>query len=82
MGCSQRSILKPLSKELELADEDKLMALENIQANKAKVLKLYNKKVKPKLVAEGDLMSKAILPVGTKSSKFENSPLIEKGLLL
>ena len=34
--------------ELELADEDKLMALEDIQANKAKVSKLYNKRVRLK----------------------------------
>ena len=42
--------------ELESADEDRLMAFENIQANKAKVLKLYNKNVMLKRFAEGDLV--------------------------
>ena len=40
--------------ELELANENRLMALENIQANKAKVLKLYNKRVKLKLFIKSD----------------------------
>ena len=56
--------------ELELADEDKLMALENIQINKAKVSKLYNKKVKLKRFVKGDLVWKVILPIGTRTTKF------------
>ena len=42
--------------ELESANEDRLMALESIQANKARVSKLYNKKVKLKYFVEGDLV--------------------------
>ena len=38
--------------KLGSANEDRLMALENIQANKAKVSKLYNKKVKLKPFVE------------------------------
>ena len=55
--------------ELESADEDRLMALENIQANKVMVSKLYNKKVRLKRFAEGDLVWKVILPIRTRSTK-------------
>ena len=57
--------------ELESVDEERLMALENIQANKAKVSKLYNKKVRLKCFAEGDLVWKVILPIGIRTSKFD-----------
>ena len=57
-------------KELELIDADRLMAMENIQANKAKASKLYNKKIRPKQFADEDLVWKVILPFGTKNSKF------------
>ena len=57
--------------ELESADKDRLMTLENNQANKAKVLKLYNKKVKLKCFVEGDLVWKVILPIGTRTIKFD-----------
>ena len=56
--------------ELELADEDRLTALENIQANKVKVSKLYNKKVRLKRFVEGDLVRKVILPIRTRTTKF------------
>ena len=56
--------------ELESVDEDRLMALENIQANKAKVSKLYNKKVRLKRFTEEDLVWKIILPIGTRTTKF------------
>ena len=56
--------------ELESAGEDRLMALKEIQANKAKVSKLYNKKVRLKCFAEGDLVWKVIIPIGTRTTKF------------
>ena len=59
-----------LFQELESADKDRLMVLENIQANKAKVSKVYNKRVKLKHFAEGDLVWKVILPNGTRIPKF------------
>jgi hypothetical protein len=48
----------------------RLRALENIEKNKLRVAKYYNKKVKVKQFAEGDLVWKALLPIGTKYSKF------------
>jgi hypothetical protein len=47
-----------------------LRALENIEKNKLRVAKYYNKKVKVKQFAEGDLVWKALLPIGTKYSAF------------
>ena len=48
----------------------RLRALENIEANKLRVVKYYNKKVKIKQFSEGDLVWKVKLPIGSKDSKF------------
>jgi hypothetical protein len=45
----------------------RLRALENIE-KKMRVAKYYNKKVKVKQFAEGDLVWKALLPIGTYSA--------------
>ena len=47
-----------------------LRALENIEANKLRVTKYYNKRVKNKQFFEGDLVWKVRLPIGSKDSKF------------
>jgi hypothetical protein len=51
--------------ELEDLHMVRLRALENIEKNKLRVAKYY-KKVKVKQFAEGDLVWKALLPIGTK----------------
>jgi hypothetical protein len=56
--------------ELEDLHIIRLRALENIEKNKMRVAKYYNKKVKVKQFAEGDLVWKAVLPIGTKYSTF------------
>ena len=48
----------------------RLHALENIEANKLRIAKYYNKKVKSKQFSEGDLVWKVKLPIGSKDSKF------------
>ena len=48
----------------------RLRALENIKANKLRVAKYYNKKVKIKQFSEGDLVWKVKLLIGSKDSKF------------
>jgi hypothetical protein len=48
----------------------RLRSLENIEKNKLRVAKYYNKKVKVKQFAEEDLVWKALLPIGTKYSTF------------
>jgi transposase InsO family protein len=57
--------------ELEDLHMIHLRALENIEKNKMRVAKYYNKKVKVKQFAEGDLVWKTLLPIGTKYSTFD-----------
>jgi helix-turn-helix protein len=56
--------------ELEDFHMIRLRALENIEKNKMRVTKYYNKKVKVKQFAEGDLVWKALFLIGTKYSTF------------
>jgi hypothetical protein len=56
--------------ELEDLHMIRLRALENIEKNKLRVAKYYNKKVKVRQFVEGDMVWKALLPIGTKYSEF------------
>jgi hypothetical protein len=56
--------------ELEDLHMIRLRALENIEKNKLRVAKYYNRKVKVTQIAEGDLVWKALLPIGIKYSEF------------
>jgi len=47
-----------------------LKALENIRANKIRIAKFYNQKVRERRFSEGQLVWKVILPIGSKDSKF------------
>jgi hypothetical protein len=42
-----------------------------------RVAKYYNKKVKVRQFAEGDLVWKALLPIGTKYSAFGNAYILK-----
>ena len=48
----------------------RMRALENIEANKLRVAKYYNKKVRVKQFSEGDLVWKVKLSIGSRDSKF------------
>ena len=48
----------------------RLKALENIEANKIRVARHYNKKVKAKEFEEEELVWKIKLPIGVKDNKF------------
>ena len=48
----------------------RLRALKNIEANKLRVAKYYNKRVKNKQFFEGDLVWKVKLSIESKDSKF------------
>ena len=48
----------------------RLNALINIEANKARVGRWYDKKVKAKTFDQEDLVWKLVLPIGTKDPKF------------
>ena len=49
-----------------------LKALKEIEKDKLRVARSYNKKVKLKSFQVGDLVWKTILPLGMKSNKFSN----------
>jgi hypothetical protein len=59
-----------MTDELDDLAGHRLKALMSIEENKKRVARWYDKKVKAKEFADGDLVWKLILPVGTKSSKF------------
>ena len=56
--------------DLEDLSCHQLRALENIEANKLRVARHYNKKVKNKQFGEGELVWKVKLLIGSKDSKF------------
>ena len=59
-----------MTDELDDLAGHQLRALMSIEENKKRVARWYDKKVKAKEFADGDLVWKLILPIGTKSSKF------------
>ena len=56
--------------ELDDLAGHRFKALINIEENKKRVARWYDKWVKSKEFADGDLVWKLILPIATKSSKF------------
>jgi len=56
--------------ELQCLAGHLLKALINVGANKAKISRWYDKKVKTKTFEQRELVWKLILPIGTKSLKF------------
>ncbi|GKV01725.1 hypothetical protein SLEP1_g14266 [Rubroshorea leprosula] len=56
--------------ELKDLEDTRLTALDRLQAQKLKIAKSYNKRVKGKNLAVGDLVWKAILPLGKKDHRF------------
>jgi hypothetical protein len=59
-----------MKEELEDLAGNWLRALENIEKNKRRVAIWYDKKVKGKEFAEGDLVWKLILPIGSRDPKY------------
>jgi hypothetical protein len=62
----------------EVADK-RLQALKEIEKDKIRIARAYNKKVKFKSFQIGDLVWKTILPVGTKDHKFRKWPTSWEG---
>jgi hypothetical protein len=56
--------------KIEEASESQLKALEEIEKEKVKIAKAYNKRVVRKSFQVGDLVWKAIFPLGNRSHKF------------
>ena len=65
--------------ELEDLAGHLLNALINIEANKGRVGRWYDKKVKAKTFDQGDLVWKLVLSIGTMDSKFDKWPPTWKG---
>jgi len=59
-----------MNDELDDLADHRLLALISIEENRKRVARWYDKKVKAKEFAEGDLVWKLILLIRTKSSKF------------
>ena len=59
-----------MTDEVDDLAEHRLRALMSIEENKKRVARWYDKKVKVKEFADGDLVGKLILPIRTKSSRF------------
>jgi hypothetical protein len=55
---------------LDEASEERIKALGEIERDKLRVARAYNKKVKEKSFQVGDLVWKMILPIGSRSNKF------------
>jgi len=67
--------------ELDDLAEHRLRALISIEENKKRVARWYDKKVKVKEFADGDLVWKLILPIGIKVQSLENGQLIGRVLI-
>jgi hypothetical protein len=59
-----------MNDNVEDLTELRLLSLEKIKENKAKVARAYNKKVKLKEFQVGDLVWEAVLPLGTKDTAY------------
>jgi hypothetical protein len=55
---------------LDEASDERINTLSEIERDKLRVARAYNKKVKEKSFQVGDLISKTILPIGSKCNKF------------
>ena len=81
LGCNARAILSPRSfgdqaeggvpnNNIDEVSDKRLQALKEIEKDKLRVARAYNKKVRAKSFQVGELVWKTILPLGTKSNKF------------
>ncbi|XP_050216076.1 uncharacterized protein LOC126667151 [Mercurialis annua] len=50
-------------------DEERLAALDHLEAQKRRVERAYNKRVKRKVFTVGDIVCKAVLPIGHKDNR-------------
>jgi hypothetical protein len=67
---SAKEYTKLMMDKVDEAPESRLKALEEIEKEKVKIAKVYNKCVVEKSFQVGDLLWKMILSLGTRSGKF------------
>jgi hypothetical protein len=56
---------------LDEVSDERIKTLGEIERDKLRVARAYNKRVKEKLFQIEDLVWKTILPIGSRSNKFE-----------
>jgi hypothetical protein len=67
---------------LDEVSDERVKALGEIKKDKLRVARAYNKRVKEKLFQIEDLVWKTILPIGSRSNKFEQWSRNLEGLYL
>jgi hypothetical protein len=67
---SAKEYTKLMMDKIDKAPESRLKALEEIETEKVKISKAYNKRVVGKSFQVGDLVWKMILPLGNQCGKF------------
>ncbi|BFG20981.1 hypothetical protein CerSpe_072550 [Prunus speciosa] len=70
LGQEGKDYTQAMVQELEDLEQSRLDAYNLMQAQKQIAARAYNKKVKQKTFAEGDLVWRAVLPIGTKDPRF------------
>ncbi|CAL2265449.1 unnamed protein product [Prunus armeniaca] len=69
-GQEEKDYVQAMAQESEDLEQSRLDAYNLIHAQKQVAARSYNKKVKQRTFAEGDLVWRAILPIGTKDPRF------------
>ncbi|CAL8151931.1 unnamed protein product [Prunus armeniaca] len=69
-GQEERDYAQAMAQELEDLEQSRLDAYNLVHAQKQIAAKAYSRKVKQKTFAEGDLVWRAVLPIGTKDPRF------------
>ena len=69
-GLSAEDYQGGMMDSLDEVTELRPRAMQEIEKNKLRVARAYNKKLVPKSFAIGDLVWKTILPIGTKDNRF------------
>ncbi|CAL2276223.1 unnamed protein product [Prunus armeniaca] len=69
-GQEEKDYAQAMAQESEDLEQSRLDAYNLMQAQKQVTARSYNKKVKQRTFAEGDLVWRAVLPIGTKDPRF------------
>ncbi|XP_050211467.1 uncharacterized protein LOC126661655 [Mercurialis annua] len=79
---SQNDYFEKMTIEALELDEERMTTLDHLEAQKRRVERAYNKRVKPKSFIVGDMVWKAILPMGHKDRRFGKWSPNREGLLI
>ncbi|XP_043687721.1 uncharacterized protein LOC122638935 [Telopea speciosissima] len=68
-GLTPTAYNEAMMAELDNLEEERLASPDRMQVQKRKVAAIYNKRICPKHFQEGDIILKAILPIGAKDPR-------------